>query len=208
MYLWIFAHRPACHPGGRRKSSKTKKTTAHAYGFRVCHRFLRTTQGPGNCRGPNCKKSTDFPRRAGGGDKGKSRLLVHRRGLGRYYFHSSQWGPGGNLRAWCCSVFSENNFSGVMKYKTSSYLRSSACGRPACWPGRLRDWEQDRRSGSRSAGSEAIVMRAGPAGRLARAAGSGECAPQNVPRAPPERTQQARRRPPEHFRCVESVEKH
>ena len=95
-----------------------------------------------------------------------------------------------------------------MKYKTSSYLRSPACGRPACWPGRLRDWEQDRRSGSRSAGSEAIVMRAGPAGRLARAAGSGECAPQNVPRAPPERTQQARRRPPEHFRCVESVEKH
>ena len=95
-----------------------------------------------------------------------------------------------------------------MKYKTSSYLRSSACGRPACWPGRLRDWEQDRRSGSRSAGSEAIVMRAGPAGRLARAAGSGECAPQNVPRAPPERTQQARRRPPEHFRCVEPVEKH
>ena len=84
LYLWIFAHRPACHSGGLRKESKTKKTTAHAYGFRVCHRFLRTTQGPGNCRGPNCKKSTDFPRRAGGGDKGKSRLLVHRRGLGRY----------------------------------------------------------------------------------------------------------------------------
>ena len=51
-------------------------------------------------------------------------------------------------------------------------------------------------------------MRAGPAGRLARAAGSGECAPQNVPRAPPERTQQARRRPREHFRCIEPVEKH
>ena len=105
LYLWIFAHRPACHPGGLRKERTTKKTTAHAYGFRVCHRFLRTTLGPGNCRGPNCKKSTTFPRRAGGGDKGKSRLLVHRRGLRRYYFHWSQWGPGENLRAWCCSVF-------------------------------------------------------------------------------------------------------
>ena len=208
MYLWIFAHRPDCHSGGLRKESKTKKTTAHAYGFCVCHRFLRTTLGPGNCRGPNWKKSRNFPRRAGGGAKDTSRLLLHRRGLRRYYFHSRKWEPGENLRAWCCSVFRENNFAGVMKYKTSSYLRSSACGRPACWPGRLRDWEQDRRSGSRSAGSEAIVMRAGPAGRLARAAGSGECAPQNVPRAPPERTQQARRRPPEHFRRVESVEKH
>ena len=51
-------------------------------------------------------------------------------------------------------------------------------------------------------------MRAGPAGRLARAAGSGERAPQNVPRAPPERTQHARRKSPEHFRCVEPLEKH
>ena len=65
-----------------------------------------------------------------------------------------------------------------MKYKTSSSLRSSAGGRPACWPGRLRDWEQDRRSGSRSAGSEAIVMRAGPAGRLARASARRRTSPE------------------------------
>ena len=98
--------------------------------------------------------------------------------------------------------------SGVMKYKTSSYVRSSACGRPACSPGRRRDREQDRRSGSRAAGSGAIVMRSGPAGRRARAAGSGERAAQNMPRAPPERTQQARRAPPEYFRCVEPTERH
>jgi hypothetical protein len=202
LYFWIFADRPVCNSGGLREESKTKKRIARAYGFCVCHRFVRATLGPGDCRGPTCKESM------GDGAKDTSRLLLHRRGLRRYYFHSSDWEPGEKLRAWCSSVLRENNFSGVMKYKTSSYLRSSACGRPACWPGRLRDWEQDRRSGSRSAGSEAIVMRAGPAGRLARAAGSGECAPQNVPRAPPERTQQARRRPPEHFRCVESVEKH
>ena len=110
LYLSIFAHRPACHSGGLRKASKTKKTIAHAYAFCGCYYFLRTTLGTGNCRGPNCKKSTIFPRRAGRGAKDKSRLLLHRRGVRRYYFHSSNWEPGENLRAWCCSVFSENKF--------------------------------------------------------------------------------------------------
>ena len=85
-------------------------------------------------------------------------------------------------------------------YKTSSYLRGSPCGRPGCWPGRLGAWERDRRSGSRAAGREAIVTRAGPAGRLARAVGKGERAPerrQNAARAPPERSQHAPRRPPD-----------
>ena len=104
-YLWIFAHRPVCHPSGRWKERKTKKTIAHAYGFCVCYCFVRTTLGPGNCRGPNWKKSRNFPRRAGGGAKGKSRLSLNRRGLRRYYFHSRKWEPGENLRAWCCSVF-------------------------------------------------------------------------------------------------------
>ena len=71
-----------------------------------------------------------------------------------------------------------------MKYKTSSYLRSSAGGRPACWPGRLRDWEQDRRRARRSAGSEAIVMRAGPAGRLARASARRRTSPERRQSAP------------------------
>ena len=63
-----------------------------------------------------------------------------------------------------------------------------------------RAWERDGRSGSRAAGREAIVMRAGPAGRLARAVGKGERAPerrQNAARAPPERSQHATRRPPD-----------
>ena len=71
-----------------------------------------------------------------------------------------------------------------MKYKTSSYLRSSAGGRPACWPGRLRDWEQDRRRARRSAGSEGIVMRAGPAGRLARASARRRTSPERRQSAP------------------------
>ena len=122
-YLWIFAHRPVCHSGGLREESKTKKRIARAYGFGVRHRFVRATLGPGGCRGPNCKESIAFPRRAGDGAKDKSRLLLHRRGLRRYYFHSSNLEPGEKLRAWCSSVFRENNFPGVMKYKTSSYLK-------------------------------------------------------------------------------------
>ena len=73
-------------------------------------------------------------------------------------------------------------------YKTSSYLRSSACGRPGCWPGELGARERDRRSAGRAAGSEAIIMRACPAGRLARAIGKGERTPerrQNAARAHP-----------------------
>ena len=104
-YLWIFAHRPVCHSGGLREESKTKKRIARAYGFGVRHRFVRATLGPGGCRGPNCKESIGFPRRAGDGAKDKSRLLLHRRGLRRYYFHSSNWEPGEKLRAWCSSVF-------------------------------------------------------------------------------------------------------
>ena len=73
-------------------------------------------------------------------------------------------------------------------YKTSSYLRSSACGRPGCWPGELGAWERDGRSAGRAAGSEAIIMRACSAGRLARAIGKGERTPersQNAARAHP-----------------------
>ena len=73
-------------------------------------------------------------------------------------------------------------------YKTLSYLRSSACGRPGCWPGELGARERDRRSAGRAAGSEAIIMRACPAGRLARAIGKGERTPerrQNAARAHP-----------------------
>ena len=75
-------------------------------------------------------------------------------------------------------------------------LRSSACGRPGCWPGELGARERDRRSAGRAAGSEAIIMRACPAGRLARAIGKGERTTersQNAARAHPAqapRTQQ------------------
>ena len=73
-------------------------------------------------------------------------------------------------------------------YKTLSYLRRSACGRPGCWPGELGARERDRRSAGRAAGSEAIIMRACSAGRLARAIGKGERTPerrQNAARAHP-----------------------
>ena len=73
-------------------------------------------------------------------------------------------------------------------YKTLSYVRSSACGRPGCWPGELGAWERDGRSAGRAAGGEAIIMRACSAGRLARAIGKGERTPerrQNAARAHP-----------------------